>query len=215
MAAIVLWAAALSGGTSERGATTLDATAGDVETWLRSDAVAAVVGAAARLADRRTIAVVGAGYGVPIACEIALKIKEASYVQRGGFRGRRIPARSSACSMRPSAIVGIVDDASRAIVERPLATAVDAEHSATRSHARCRARRARATSPTLQHLGMARHRTVPSRWRWAARATSTPTHRAACTNSYDQNLSGGQPRANGERGCVKKIVAAPLMCANR
>ena len=126
MAAIVLWAAALSGGTSERGATTLDATAGDVETWLRSDAVAAVVGAAARLADRRTIAVVGAGYGVPIACEIALKIKEASYVHAEGFAAGEFRHGSSAMLDASSAIVGIVDDASRAIVERPLATAVDA-----------------------------------------------------------------------------------------
>lgn len=126
MAAIVLWAAALSGGASERGAATLDEAAGNVEAWLRSDAVAPVVEASALLADRRTIAVVGAGYGVPIAYEIALKIKEASYVHAEGFAAGEFRHGSSAMLDASSAIVGIVDDVSHAVVDRPLATALEA-----------------------------------------------------------------------------------------
>jgi glucosamine--fructose-6-phosphate aminotransferase (isomerizing) len=126
MAAIVLWAAALSGGATQRGAATLDATAADVEAWLCGDEIADVVAAAARLADRRTIAVVGAGYGVPIAYEIALKIKEASYVHGEGFAAGEFRHGSSAMLDASSAILGIVDDVSRAVIERPLASAVEA-----------------------------------------------------------------------------------------
>ena len=69
---------------------------------------------------------VGAGYGVPIAYEIALKIKEASYVHGEGFAAGEFRHGSSAMLDASSAILGIVDDVSRAVIERPLASAVEA-----------------------------------------------------------------------------------------
>ncbi|GAC1415354.1 MAG: hypothetical protein NVSMB64_25640 [Candidatus Velthaea sp.] len=127
MAAILLWGAALVAGTSTRSAATLCETADDVEVWLASTGHDATVIAAKRLARRRTIVVVGAGYGVPIANEIALKIKEASYVHAEGFAAGEFRHGSSAIRDASGAIVGIVDDASRQFVHRPLAEAIDAE----------------------------------------------------------------------------------------
>ncbi|MEA2663254.1 MAG: hypothetical protein QOI11_198 [Candidatus Eremiobacteraeota bacterium] len=127
MAAILLWAAALTGGARNRTAATLEATAEDVRAWLDGDGVADVVAAARRIARRRSVAIVGAGYGVPIAYELALKIKEASYVHAEGFAAGEFRHGSSAILDASSAIIGIVDEASRDIVHRPLAEAVEAE----------------------------------------------------------------------------------------
>ena len=123
-AAIVLWAAALVGGARHRDAAALRSTAADVEAWLAGPDLGAVVEAAADLARRRAVAVVGAGYGVPIAFELALKIKEASYVHAEGFPAGEFRHGSSAMLEATSAIVGIVDDPSRAVVRRPLDEAV-------------------------------------------------------------------------------------------
>ena len=128
MAAILLWAAARSGGANNRTAATLEATASGVEAWLADDgAIATVVEAAQRLSRRRSVAVVGAGYGVPIAYELALKMKEASYVHAEGFPAGEFRHGSSAMLDASSAIVGIVDEASRDVVRRPLAEAAEAE----------------------------------------------------------------------------------------
>lgn len=125
--AILLWAAALAAGTRNRTAATLTAAAGDVEAWLASAGVGEVENAARRLARRRSVAVVGAGYGVPVAYELALKVKEASYVHAEGFAAGEFRHGSSAMLDASSAIVGIVDDASIDIVRRPLAEAATAE----------------------------------------------------------------------------------------
>jgi glutamine---fructose-6-phosphate transaminase (isomerizing) len=127
MAAIVLWAAALTGGKKNRTGKTLEETAEDVRSWLAGSGVDDVVAAARRLARRRSVAIVGAGYGVPIAYELALKIKEASYVHAEGFAAGEFRHGSSAILDASSAIIGIVDEASRDIVHRPLAEAVEAE----------------------------------------------------------------------------------------
>ncbi|GAC1578569.1 MAG: SIS domain-containing protein [Candidatus Elarobacter sp.] len=127
MAAILLWAAASAGGKKNRTAASLEATAEDVRGWLDGDGVADVVAAAHRIARRRRVAVVAAGYGVPIAYELALKIKEASYIHAEGFAAGEFRHGSSAMLDASSAIIGIVDEASRAIVHRPLAEALDAE----------------------------------------------------------------------------------------
>jgi glucosamine--fructose-6-phosphate aminotransferase (isomerizing) len=124
MVAVLLWGAGLVSGTSDRGRDALERVASDVERWLADDvALADVAAAAARLALRRTIAVVGAGYGVAIACELALKIKESTYVHAEGFSAGEFRHGSAAILDASTALVGIVDDASRAIVERPLAEA--------------------------------------------------------------------------------------------
>jgi glutamine---fructose-6-phosphate transaminase (isomerizing) len=127
MAAILLWAAALTGGKKNRTAATLEETAEDVRGWLDGPGVEDVARAAQRIARRRSVAVVAAGYGVPVAYELALKIKEASYVHAEGFPAGEFRHGSSAILDASSAIVGIVDAASRDVVHRPLAEAVEAE----------------------------------------------------------------------------------------
>lgn len=127
MAAILLWSAALVAGQSTRSAATLEETASDVESWLESDGATELALAAERLARRRSVAVVGAGYGVPIAQELALKIKEASYLHAEGFSAGEFRHGSAAMLDAGCGIVGIVDDVSRAIVERPLEEALRAE----------------------------------------------------------------------------------------
>lgn len=127
MAAILLWAAALKGGKKNRTAATLVETAEDVQGWLDGPGVGDVVAAARRISRRRSVAVVAAGYGVPIAHELALKIKEASYVHAEGFAAGEFRHGSSAMLDASTAIIGIVDEASRDIVHRPLAEAAEAE----------------------------------------------------------------------------------------
>jgi glucosamine--fructose-6-phosphate aminotransferase (isomerizing) len=124
MVAVLLWGAALVAGPSERGPAELERVADAVEAWLGDDAAKREVAAAAeRLAMRRSIAVVGAGYGVPVAFELALKIKESTYVHAEGFAAGEFRHGSVAMLDAGTALVGVVDDASRAIVARPLAEA--------------------------------------------------------------------------------------------
>ncbi|HEY4439788.1 MAG TPA: SIS domain-containing protein [Candidatus Elarobacter sp.] len=127
MAAILLWAAALTGGKRNRTAATLTETAEDVRGWLDGTGVEDVVAAARRIARRRSVAVVAAGYGVPVAYELALKIKEASYVHAEGFAAGEFRHGSSAMLDASTAIIGIIDEVSRDIVHRPLAEAAEAE----------------------------------------------------------------------------------------
>lgn len=126
MAAIVLWAAALTGGAQNRTAATLRETAAGVRAWLASAETSTVDEAAATIAACRSVVIVGAGYGVPIANELALKIKEASYLHAEGFAAGEFRHGSSAILDASCAIIGIVDEASRAIVDRPLAEAAQA-----------------------------------------------------------------------------------------
>jgi glutamine---fructose-6-phosphate transaminase (isomerizing) len=119
-AAILLWAAALVAGTSSRDAGSLTQTAADVGAWLDGPALAQVSEPAHVLARQRSVVIAGAGYGVPIANEIALKCKEAAYVHAEGFAAGEFRHGSSAILDERCAIVGIVDDASRPFVARPL-----------------------------------------------------------------------------------------------
>lgn len=123
MVALVLWGAALTGGASERSAATLAATADRVERWLASAAYTEVAAFAVRLASRGSVAVVGAGYGVPIALELALKLKESSYVHAEGFAAGEFRHGSTAILDATTTLIGVVDDASRDVVRRPLAEA--------------------------------------------------------------------------------------------
>jgi glucosamine--fructose-6-phosphate aminotransferase (isomerizing) len=124
MVAVLLWGAALVAGPSERGPAELERTADAVERWLADPgALRDVAVAAERLAMRRSIAVVGAGYGVPVALELALKIKESTYLHAEGFAAGEFRHGSAAMLDAATALVGVVDAASRAIVERPLAEA--------------------------------------------------------------------------------------------
>ena len=137
MVAVVLWGAALVDAGSERdratqrgnerSAATLRATADDVEAWLAGPGIASVALAAQRIARRSSVAILGAGYGVPIALELALKLKEASYVHAEGFAAGEFRHGSAAILDATTTLVGVVDDASASIVARPLDEAVRTE----------------------------------------------------------------------------------------
>ncbi len=87
-AAILLWAAGLMSGTHSRNARTLTETAEDVRSWLDGPDVCEVQEAARRIARRRSVVIVAAGYGVPIGSEFALKLKGSQLHPRRGFFGR-------------------------------------------------------------------------------------------------------------------------------
>jgi glucosamine--fructose-6-phosphate aminotransferase (isomerizing) len=126
-AAILLWAAGLMSGSHSRSARTLIETAEDVRSWLDGRDIDAVHDAAQRIARRRSVVIVAAGYGVPVAMECALKLKEASYVHAEGFSAGEF-RHGSAAMLDPScAIIGIVDEVSRNVVNRPLMEAAQAE----------------------------------------------------------------------------------------
>ncbi len=122
-AAILLWAAELLGTKRARNARTLCETADAVDAWLKSSGVADVRTAAAQIARQRSIIIVGTGYGLPIAYEAALKMKEASYLHAEGFSAGEFRHGSAAILDASCALVGIVDEVSRRVVERPIRTA--------------------------------------------------------------------------------------------
>ena len=124
MAAIVLWAASIAGTRSARSARSLREAACDVRAWLDGPDTA-VTTAAEVLARRRGVIVAGTGYGVPVASELALKLKEASYVHAEGFAAGEFRHGSSAVLDESMAIVGIVDAVSHATVHRLLSEAAD------------------------------------------------------------------------------------------
>lgn len=126
-AAILLWAAGIVAGTHSRNARSLIETAEDVRSWLDGTEVEAVREAARRIARRRSVVIVAAGYGVPIANEFALKLKEASYIHAEGFSAGEFRHGSAAMLDATCAIIGIVDDVSRNVVNRPMVDAVQAE----------------------------------------------------------------------------------------
>ena len=118
-AAIVLWAAAIVGG--EEAAplpSALRATADAVERWLAAPGLVAT--AAGRLARSRGIAVLGAGYGAYVASELALKIKEASYVHAEGFMAGEFRHGSSAVLDESIGVIGLGGDDAGGIVVRAL-----------------------------------------------------------------------------------------------
>jgi glutamine---fructose-6-phosphate transaminase (isomerizing) len=121
-AATLLWTASLLEGESSRNAGTLEKTADDVEAWL-PDGIDRVRDAAQEIAHGSSVVIVGTGYGLPVAHEFALKLKEASYLHAEGFSAGEFRHGSAAILDDAYTIVGIVDDASRAVVERPLQSA--------------------------------------------------------------------------------------------
>lgn len=126
-AAILLWAAGLMSGTHARSAETLIETAEDVRSWLDGQDVVLVHEAAQRIGRRRSVVIVATGYGLPVAHEFALKLKEASYIHAEGFSAGEFRHGSAAMLDATCAIIGIVDDVSRHVVNRPLVEAVQAE----------------------------------------------------------------------------------------
>ena len=121
--ALLLWAAGLSGGPTERSARTLAACADAVEAWLGGSGPDEVAGVAAQVAPLRSLVFVGSGYGVPVARELALKVNEATYLHAEGFAAGEFRHGSAALLEAGTALCGIVDEASRDLVERPLSEA--------------------------------------------------------------------------------------------
>ena len=116
MAAVVLWAAARAVDGDAPAAAALERAAGAIGTWLDTGALPEMDRAAALLEPTHSICVIGVGYGVPVAAEIALKIKEASYRHAEGFGAGEFRHGSTAILEAARGIVGIVDGSSRASV---------------------------------------------------------------------------------------------------
>jgi glucosamine--fructose-6-phosphate aminotransferase (isomerizing) len=116
MAAVVLWAGGRAVDGDTAAAAALERAAGVIATWLADGAFEEMARAAALLEPAHSIVVMGAGYGVPVAAEIALKIKEASYRHAEGFAAGEFRHGSTAILDATRGMVGIVDAASRGSV---------------------------------------------------------------------------------------------------
>lgn len=124
-AAIFLWAASILAADSRRNSAMLEGTARAVEAWLAGDedvqsGLGAVKGAAARIARRSSVVVLGSDYGLPIALETGLKMKEACYLHAEGFAAGEFRHGSVAMVDASCAVIGIVDADALEIVARPM-----------------------------------------------------------------------------------------------
>jgi glutamine---fructose-6-phosphate transaminase (isomerizing) len=126
MAAVVLWAAGLREDGGATAGAELERAASTIGAWLEGHGLAEMDRAAALLEVLQSIVVVGAGYGVPVAAEIALKIKEASYRHAEGFGAGEFRHGSTAILDPARGLVGIVDASSREAVGAVLDVARDA-----------------------------------------------------------------------------------------
>ncbi len=125
-AAVLLWTADVLGPSPGDCALTLTMTARRVGEWLDGPDLAVVREAGQQVAPQRSVIVVGSGDGVPVALECALKIKEASYLHAEGFAAGEFGHGSAAILDASYAAIGIADEASRRVVERPMRAAVRA-----------------------------------------------------------------------------------------
>jgi glutamine---fructose-6-phosphate transaminase (isomerizing) len=119
-AAILLWAASIAGGQEGRSGDVLVRAADEVERWLADSGPRDVFAAAPLFAERPHVAVLGSDYGLPVAREIALKLKEASYVHAEGFAAGEFRHGSVSMVDDSFAVVGIVDADALPTVARPL-----------------------------------------------------------------------------------------------
>jgi len=118
--AILLWAASLLDANTRRGKDSLVETAGAVRSWLDGPDVKDVERAAGEIATRSSVAFLGADYGLPVAREAALKLKEAAYIHAEGFSAGEFRHGSIAMVDASTAVVGIADEDALAAVARPL-----------------------------------------------------------------------------------------------
>jgi glucosamine--fructose-6-phosphate aminotransferase (isomerizing) len=117
MVALLLWAATLDPGAAQA----LLGAAHVLERWLDA-ALPEMERAAALLDSSRSIVVIGAGYGVPVSSELALKIKESTYRHAEGFGAGEFRHGSTAMLDASRALVGIVDPWSRASVSNVISS---------------------------------------------------------------------------------------------
>lgn len=125
--AVVLWAASLLGGEVTRRSEVLADTAQAIGAWFDSAPYADVVRAAQRIALRRSVIVLGSDYGLPIAREAALKLKEATYLHAEGFAGGEFRHGSVAMVDASCAVIGIVDVDALPTIAKPLRDVADSE----------------------------------------------------------------------------------------
>ncbi len=125
-AAILLWAGIILSKNAPTADSLIDA-AERVREWLSSDGIGNVRNAARRIARRQSVIIVASGYGLPIADEFALKLKEASYIHAEGFSAGEFLHGSVAMLDAACVVVGIVDDRSRNFVQRALTLARKSE----------------------------------------------------------------------------------------
>jgi glucosamine--fructose-6-phosphate aminotransferase (isomerizing) len=119
--ALLLWSASLLGGGTARNASCLLRTAQSVREWLDDPSACLVVeAAAAHIARSRSAVVLGSDYGLPIACETALKFKEATYLHAEGFAAGEFRHGSVAMIDAQTTVLGIVDADGFANVARPM-----------------------------------------------------------------------------------------------
>jgi glucosamine--fructose-6-phosphate aminotransferase (isomerizing) len=118
--AILLWAASLLDRDSRRGKESLIHTAEAVRTWLDGPSVVDVVNAAREIAVCKSVIFLGSDYGLPIAREAALKLKEAAYIHAEGFSAGEFRHGSIAMVGAATALIGIADDDALDAVARPL-----------------------------------------------------------------------------------------------
>jgi glucosamine--fructose-6-phosphate aminotransferase (isomerizing) len=97
-------------------------TAERVGVWLAGDASTEMDAAAALIEPVQSIVVIGAGFGVPVADEIALKIKESTYRHAEGFGAAEFRHGSTAILDATRGLIGIADPWSRDIVGDVLRT---------------------------------------------------------------------------------------------
>lgn len=118
--AILLWAASLADGATSRRPAVLIETARAIRAWFDSPGHAELAAAAGRIARCRSVIVLGSDYGLPVARETALKLKEAAYLHAEGFAGGEFRHGSVAMVDAACAVLGVVDDDALAIVAKPL-----------------------------------------------------------------------------------------------
>ena len=119
-AAILLWTASLLDRDSRRGKESLLRTAQAVRSWLESRTVQDVIAAAHEIAVCKSVIFLGSDYGLPIAREAALKLKEAAYIHAEGFSAGEFRHGSIAMVGASSAVIGIADEDALDAVARPL-----------------------------------------------------------------------------------------------
>jgi glucosamine--fructose-6-phosphate aminotransferase (isomerizing) len=117
MVALLLWAAALGADDTQA----LHDAADVLEAWL-AGALPEMERAAELFDSSRSIVVIGAGYGVPVSSELALKIKESTYRHAEGFGAGEFRHGSTAMLDSSRALVGIVDPWSRPSVSNVIAS---------------------------------------------------------------------------------------------
>lgn len=118
--AILLWAASIVGADSGRSGDILIASAQEAQLWLERDGPLEIARAAAQIASRPHVAVLGSDYGLPVAREIALKLKEASYLHAEGFAAGEFRHGSVSMVDDSFSVIGILDEDARSLVQRPL-----------------------------------------------------------------------------------------------